>query len=247
MLSRLDNGKLVVVAGHYCISPELEELSCDGAAERLSFLEGVKAYSAALRNGVSADLCLWINDIGATAEERRVFRDFGERWLPENYANIASDYNTTPEDIYVELESVTRNRASKELKRSLKSSPDLFQLTSSDDPSLVRCINTPFCEATRNHTKKVYSIEGPDNESLVVKEGSNPKCNLILATLFRRLAEAEGPGPATIACFFNEIYLNRIRLGIHVYTRLFARDNVDFLTYFCNEQECYPLNLGDSK
>lgn len=232
---------LIILAGHYCLAPELSELSNEGASEQLSFEKGVKLFKAEREKGRNVKLYIWVNDIGVDAGVREEFRNGLNNGAPDNYREIAQSYGIQSCDIKIVLESVTRNRATKELRKIYKLNPEQFYLMESGDTSLVRCVDSAACGLNTTEVKKVYAITGPAKEHLVVKEGPNPKCSLILATLFQTLA---GPdGKTEIVSYFNEIYVNRLRLGLYVYSKLFSRAEVSVNTYFCSSEQCIELNL----
>ena len=105
--------------------------------------------------------------------------------IPENYLSILNTYNIDINHVEIYFESAIRNRASKEIRKLKKSNEQLFEIVSATDKRLVRCVDpAAFCEVAAEQ-KEAITIKGPDNEYLVVKEGSNPKCNTILATLFK--------------------------------------------------------------
>lgn len=206
-----------IIAGHYCVAEELIDLSNDGESEIQSFEFGVNLYSQLLENNKNPNLVLFINDIGISKEQRKAFIENYN--IPDNYLSILNRYEITPEQLDIQFESSIRNRASKEIRKLKKSNSNLFEFISSTDPRLVRCVDpAAFCEVA-SEQKEAITIKGPDNEYLVVKEGSNPKCNTILATLFNNL-ERTHSSDAIINCF-NVIYVNRIKLGEFVANKLF--------------------------
>lgn len=222
--------KIAVVAGHYCVAPELTELSNEGDAETLSFQEGLKVHAALHAAGKQVLLCLWVNDIGISTTQRAHMK--GAYQVPENYARLARAAGIPVSDILVLFESTARNKASTLLRKLNKSTPTLFRSHRSDESSLMRCVEGVSCEVAPD--QRAYVIDGPEGENLVVKEGPNPKCNLILASLFLGLRQQHGcDGMVNI---FNSIYVNRIRLGAFVFTQLFADTNpLVFEHYFCDE------------
>ena len=223
-------GKVAVVAGHYCVAPELEDLSHEGDAEMLSFEKGLEAHNALRARGRQSVLCLWVNDIGISAQQRALMKDGYE--IPENYVRLASRADVSPSDILVLFESAARNKASTLLRKLGKNAPGLFRRHSSNESGLVRCVEGASCEIAQD--QRAYVIDGPGGENLVVKEGPNPKCNLILATLFLGLRQQHGCDG--ILNIFNSIYVNRIRLGAYVFDKLFAASHpVAFEHYFCDE------------
>lgn len=222
--------KVAVVAGHYCVAPELEDLSHEGDAETLSFQKGLEAQAALRAGGRQAVLCLWVNDIGISAAQRAQMKE-GYR-VPDNYARLARAAGVPASDILVLFESAARNKASTLLRKLSKSMPALFRRHHSSESGLMRCVEGASCEIGQDQW--AYVIDGPEGENLVVKEGPNPKCNLILATLFLGLSQQHGCDG--IVNVFNSIYVNRIRLGAYVFDRLFASVNpVVFDHYFCDE------------
>lgn len=221
---------VAIIAGHYCLAPELEELSHHATTEEASFRHGAAMCRQWQEQGVPAQLYLWVNDIGLNAEERARIK--AEYRVPENYQEIAEAEGLASGSIQVLFEGAARNRASTLLRQLKKNNPERFRMHASDENGLMRCIDGVACEIQEN--KVAYVIDGPEGENLVVKEGPNPKCNLILATLFLQLAKGYECGH--IINVFNSIYINRIRLGAHVYQELFAQQHpVQFEHYFCDD------------
>lgn len=222
--------KIAVVAGHYCVSPDLEDLSNNGEAEELSFSKGIEMVSKLHDQGQAAVLCLWVNDIGISIDQRTILKE--KYKLPNNYAQLIKHAGMSESDVLILFESSARNKASTLLKKLVKKEPTLFRKHNSSDSDLIRCIEGVMCEISTSLS--AYVIDGPDGENLVVKEGPNPKCNLILATLFLTLQQQHQFD--TIVNIFNDIYINRIRLGLHVYHQLFLKENpMIFNNYFCGD------------
>ncbi|QKT04628.1 hypothetical protein HUS23_12830 [Ectothiorhodospiraceae bacterium 2226] len=202
--------RAAIIAGHYCLSPELSDLSHDSDAEEISFLSGAKLLHDLRSQGKDGVLVLWINDIGIDPAERERLR--AEYALPENYRAILDRYALSRSDVSVMFESAMRNKASTTLRKLAKRSPETFLVVSPDDPALVRCINRATCQA--EPPGRVYAVQGPDQEMLVVKEGPNPKCNLILGTFLKQVTSDYAPD--IVVNIFNAIYSNRIRFGVYV-------------------------------
>ena len=226
----IECNKIAVIAGHYCVSPDLEDLSNNGEAEELSFSKGIEMVSKINEQGQPATLCLWVNDIGIPSDQRALMKD--NYRIPNNYARLMEHAGMAESDVLVLFESSARNKASTLLKKLAKNQPELFRRHDSSDSDLIRCIEGVMCEISTG--RSAYVIDGPEGENLVVKEGPNPKCNLILATLFLTLQQQHQFD--SIVNIFNDIYINRIRLGLHVYHKLFSKENpIIFDNYFCSE------------
>jgi hypothetical protein len=208
--------RMAVVAGHYCLSPELASLSHDQETEASCFAHGVDIVRNVQQAGGYVRVVLWINDIGIDAAERaRIKQDYQ---LPENYRQIIDEAGLTQADVQVLFESAMRNKASTTLQQLAARKPHLFRKLPSTHEGLVRCIDTDFCSIDVQG-RDAYVIDGPNGVPLVVKEGPNPKCNLILATLFNRIMKDHQPD--AIVNVFNAIYVNRIALGVHVSRRIY--------------------------
>ncbi len=221
---------VAVIAGHYCVAPELEDLSHEGDAEVMSFRKGAEIHRDLVARGVASQLCLWVNDIGIGPDERAAMK--ASYQPPANYLEIAATHGLAAGDVTVLFESTARNKASTWLRKIAKDRPELFRQNASSDTHLVRCVDGVMCGI--GDDKMAYVLDGPDGESLVVKDGPNPKCNLILATLFQMLqrkSNCQG-----IVNVFNDIYVNRIRLGLHVYRKVYDPGSVTvFENYFCGD------------
>ncbi len=198
-----------VVGGHYCVAPDLEDLSADAETEQNTFAFAAELVSAFRSRGKRAILLLWVNDIGIDVAEREALKSNYQ--LPTPYASILSRADLTEQAMTVVFESTVRNKASSLLRTIFKKEPALLQVLDSNAPELMRCIDQ--CDIS-DEVKRVYVIPGPENQNLVVKEGPSPKCNLILGTLFHLIAKRIAP--EKIITIFNVIYINRIRLGMHV-------------------------------
>ncbi|WP_440055357.1 hypothetical protein ACSLBF_04225 [Pseudoalteromonas sp. T1lg65] len=239
-ISRLKNKPVAILAGHYCVAPELEDLSHEGEAEHYSFALGVSVYQALLAQKISARLILWVNDIGISSEQRELLKQQFE--LPQNYVEILHQTNTPLSDVEVIFESASRNKASTLLRQKIKKHPERFQKYDSSDPALVRCIDLDVCSIEVGKT--VYAIDGPEGLPLVMKEGSNPKCNLILATLFYRIAQ--GNPDLVFLNIFNDIYIERIRLGIFVAKEVYELPQ-QFMNLFCDDDSYFIENFATTE
>lgn len=222
--------KISIVAGHYCVADELSDLSNEADSEVNSFEYGIELYKSLKTYNKKAELILFINDIGIDKETRKALVD--NYTIPDNYLSTLESNNIDLQDVKIVFESSMRNKASKDIRKIKKSSVDKFEILSSTDKRLVRCIDPAAACEIPQHDKQAITIKGPDGEYLVVKEGTNPKCNTILATLFNRLIE-QNESDTIINCF-NVIYTNRIRLGAYVSHNLFET-NVNFINLFFDE------------
>ncbi len=222
--------RLSIISGHYCLSDELTDLSHEGEAETASFDFGAELCARLNESGKEATLILFINDIGIDSGRRSELIE--SYTIPDNYMGLLRKNRTPLNRVKVVFESVVRNRASKEIRKLKKNRSDVFEILSSVDKRLVRCVDPAAVCEVPSMEKMAITIKGPDNEYLVVKEGSNPKCNTILATLFEQ-TRSEYESQVSINCF-NEIYINRIRLGAYVYKKLFSNE-MDMVDLFFDE------------
>ncbi len=223
-----ENHMVSIVAGHYCVAEELVDLSNEGESEVNTFRFGASLYSRLRNAGKKSKLILFVNDIGINKNDRKSILD--DYTIPLNYIDILNDYDISYDAVDVIFESTVRNRASKEIRKLKKKDTDVFEIVPSTDKRLVRCIDpAAFCDIP-SEEKEAITIKGPDGEYLVVKEGSNPKCNTILATLFSNL-EKIYESDVIINCF-NVIYVNRIKLGEHVSNNLFLNSATKINLFF---------------
>lgn len=153
--------------------------------------------------------------------------------IPQNYQRILDKSGIDPASVDVVFESTIRNKASVLLRKLYARSPHLFRKVSSTTEGLVRCVSSSIC-GIEAEVKDAYVISGPNLEDLVVKEGPNPKCNLILATLFDGIIKDKKPD--RIINIFNNIYAYRISLGIHVASTL-MQCRVEMDSLFCENLE----------
>lgn len=223
----------VILAGHYALNEDFAEISNLGVAEALSFEMGIHLYQKLKDAGQKAQLVLWINDIGISPTMRREIKE--NFVLPDNYLEIleVSLGSEGIEEVHILFESTLRNRASKKLSSIYKANQAIFEIVESSSMGLQRCIEYDHCNI--NEDKKAYSIQAPDGGRLVVKEGNNPKCNLILATLYDYLCRNECSENIIIS-IFNIIYKNRLFLGQYVYSQLYKK-KVEFLDFYTDFNE----------
>lgn len=222
-----DGLSTAILAGHYCLSNSMTELSHEGETEQACFTYGATMVASARQQGLPSSLVLWINDIGICPEERGRIKENYK--MPANYLRILQDVDLSPESVEVVFESTVRNKASLLLRKLHARQPHLFRKVSSTTAGLVRCVATSSCRI-EPETKHAYVIAGPNGEDLVVKEGPNPKCNLILATLFYDLFKANNPD--RIINIFNDVYSYRISLGVHV-ARAILNCQTPIFNLFC--------------
>jgi hypothetical protein len=209
--------RVAILAGHYCVSPGLEELGCDAPAESLSFAGGAALYNRVVSRGSSARIYLWVNDIGVAPDARAELKN--NYRLPDHYAATLRRYSAPADAVEVLFESSTRNKASTLLREMRRLYPERFELVDPARKDLVRCVESAVCSTEVDPERRAYAVKGPSGEWLVVKEGPNPKCNLIIATLYERIRKAFQAD--LVVNVFNELYVHRIRLGTHVARTVF--------------------------
>ena len=231
---------LAIVAGHFSLADYLEDVSNTGDAEIASFKAGVTLAKQAMNMGKRCQLFLLINDIGIEKDGRKTLKQAYK--IPKNYSDIMMEDDLDEEYLTVIFESSVRNKASTTLRKLYKKNPDLFERLNSNDEELCRCVAKSACSSGNGEVNTVYVIKGPDDEKLVVKEGPNPKCNLILATFFNDICEKYTP--SLIVTFFNDIYQNRIRLGIHVGKEI-LNVRLPFINIFCDGDKLMLLESED--
>ncbi len=219
-----------IVAGHYCLSKELAELNSNQAAEETSLKFGIKVYQALSAIGYQCSFILFINDIGIDIKERNKIKK--KLILPKNYLDILLVYSFDVSNIDIWLESSLRNKASKLIRKAKKNNKNIV-VKKSQEPGLTRCIENTQCDSIINN-KEVVTIAGKKRGYLVIKEGSNPKCNAILATLYKDIQESKGSDFNINV--FNSIYINRIALGKYVYEKLF-NGSMKQMDFFTDEQK----------
>jgi hypothetical protein len=237
-LQTLEPEHVEIIAGHYCLADELTDLSSDCATEELSFRVGAALHMSLRKLGISSRMVLWVNDIGICSSLREKLKL--EYQLPDNYIEILRLMDVDPRNVHVIFESSSRNKASTSLRKKMKKKPDVFLRYDSSDPKLVRCIPGNYCDIAEPTGVTAYAIMGPDGYPLVMKEGPNPKCNLILATLFE--GSAAQYQNTVFVNVFNSIYIERIRLGIHVAQAVFGLTST-FINMFCDDDSCFIQDL----
>lgn len=223
----------VIVAGHYCLAEHMTELSHRGTSEIYSFEVGVKLLQSALLHDRKCTLVVWVNDIGIPIETRNTLKENYK--LPSNYLEILNFLKVPEANIRVIFESSMRNKASTLLRKLYKRDPDSFERVQADRADLIRCVGGPVCDAD-SRSPTAYVVKGPSGEPLVVKEGSNPKCNLILATFFRELNRQFKP--QWLLNVFNDVYTFRVALGVHV-AQTVLDNRTPITNVFCDEKRVY--------
>ncbi|ODS22825.1 hypothetical protein AB835_12175 [Candidatus Endobugula sertula] len=133
-----------------------------------------------------------------------------------------------PDIVSVEFESSIRSKASSNVKKLKNKKESKINKIKSNEDGLVRCIDNEACEISDKDYLDSYVIEGMNGEQIVIKEGPNPKCNMILATLFEKYSKN---GPTKFYNFFNALYRDRINLGIYVYRKLYFGESKFENTY----------------
>ncbi len=223
----------VIVAGHYCLAEHMTELSYCGMPELQSFEVGVKLLQQALLHDRKCTLIVWVNDIGIPVETRHALKE--DYSLPDNYLEILDLVGAPESNIQVIFESSMRNKASTLLRRLYKRNPDIFERVQADRADLIRCVGGPVCNADSG-SRTAYVVKGPSGEPLVVKEGSNPKCNLILATFFGELNRQFKP--QWLLNIFNDVYTFRVALGVHV-AQTVLDNRTPITNVFCDDVRVY--------
>jgi hypothetical protein len=211
---------VVILGGHYCINPELTHLSEDGVAELASFEAAVQLYVHVKTHqpDVFARLVLWVNDIGIDQAARTQLKQTYR--LPQGYLDRLRQHEVMEDEVVVEFESAIRNKASTNIRQIHKLNPSLFTLVDSSEQGMERCIEKELCDLSAPAPVTCYTITGPNERPLVLKEGPHPKCNLILASLYHKYSKGHEINPV-IVNIFNGIYKNRIRLGMFVYRQVY--------------------------
>ena len=228
-LPKADNS--IVVAGHYCLAQAMSELSHDSESEEKSFELGVKLVADALKRNAQSDLVLWVNDIAIDPHLRQAMKQNYQ--MPANYLSIMEKFEMEESKVSIFFESTMRNKASVLLRKLYKRTPELFKKVNASQHGLVRCVNDQRC-GIEDAGKMAYIVDGPDGEPLVVKEGTNPKCNLILAVFFSDLQKKYSS--SSLINIFNTVYTYRLKLGIHVSKNVLNSD-ITFHNIFCDGSE----------
>ncbi len=210
--------RTMVIAGHYSVAPGLEEVSYDGVVEQRCFELGIRTVMKQRALGTPSRLLLWVNDIGIDPKARSRLK--AEYQLPAPYRQLGEGLGFDPGLIDVRFESTMRNKGSVWVRENEERLGDLVWRTDATRPGLVRCTGDTACSVGDGEKKQVIATRGPYGEELVLKEGSHPKCCLILGMLFRETARSLGA--ERIINIFNGIYLSRIDYGVFVSRRLFG-------------------------
>ncbi|MDQ2696818.1 MAG: hypothetical protein M3Z21_15860 [Pseudomonadota bacterium] len=226
--------RVAVIAGHYCVAPHMAELSYEMEAEQNSFKLGASLASALMERGKQAVLIVWVNDIGIAPEQRaRLKSDYQ---LPDPYARLLTSRQSRLLSIRIFFESSMRNKASKRLRQLYRLKSHLIWKAVANQEGLVRCVNNACFNRELHGELTAYVTKGPNGEDLVLKDGPNPKCNSILATLFEEVSNTCSPDQ--IVTIFNDVYINRIMLGVFVAEKIFAVGK-PMRSFFCDEERVF--------
>ncbi len=210
--------RTVVLAGHYSVAPGLEEVSYDGVIEQRCFELGIRTVMRERALGALTRLLLWVNDIGIDPAARSRLK--ASYRLPTPYERIGERLGFDPGLMDVRFESTMRNKGSVWIRENEERLGELVWRTDATRPGLVRCTGEAACAGGDGEKKEVIATIGPYGEELVLKEGSHPKCCLILGMLFREVVRTFNA--ERIVNVFNAIYLARIDYGVFVARRLFG-------------------------
>jgi hypothetical protein len=207
---------VLIVAGHYCISSVLSDLSHLAESELTSFRLGTEKYLTYRREGYQARLIVWVNDIGILPLERAKLQ--ANYQLPDNYLSVLDEAEISIDDVVIRFESQSRNKASKCLRQMKRQYPQIITETSSLDDGLIRCVDNEQCSELLE--SQVLTINNDDGGTLVIKEGGAAKCCAILATFFSDLNNHFKP--VKVIGIFNFIYIERIKAGMFVAQSLYS-------------------------
>lgn len=210
-------GSGVVLAGHYCVAENLGALSYESPIEQKSLEAGVRLVQWVQERGEVCRLVLWVNDIGIdTAHRARLKESYS---LPTPYRRILDKHRFDPLQVNVLFESTMRNKGSTWIRKIERQDASLIRRVPSSQVGLVRCVNDYQCEIEAEISHESIVIRGPDGRDLVLKEDTNPKCCLILGTLFSDVTKQFDAN--YIVNIFNNLYAARLDYGTHVAREVF--------------------------
>lgn len=149
----------VVIAGHYCLADDMEELSNEGEGEVMSFAFGVELVAEAIQRGLNSNLVLWVNDIGIEIEDRQSLK--ADYVLPENYQRLLDSSGLDRDRLIILFESTMRNKASVLLRKLYRRKSDLFERVDSKSKNLVRCVEDLQCDL-ESHPASVAPTSSKD-------------------------------------------------------------------------------------
>lgn len=183
------------------------------------------------------DYCILIDDIGLDKDERKKIKE--TFLLPEPYMKILKHFKIDENKIKILFESKARNGASHILSRKMYLLPGNEKITKEivnfdKACEYERCVPMSSHAKQEKQNKEIYSIIDPRSGiPLILKEGPNPKCNLIIAySYYKETKEYD-----SIISFYNAQWEQRLTYGAMVARELFGIEIpiIDFYYYEAEE------------
>lgn len=231
------SGSAIVLAGHYCLAPDLQTFSHEGVEEASSFRLGATIAAAMLAQNRYCKLVLCVDDIGVPPEERNKIKSTYA--LPCNYRSILDQERLSADSLTVCFASTLRNSASALLRKLYRGSPEHVIRDSSTRDGLVRCSDGGNCSVDTGGgvACKVASCSG---ENPAAEDERKFMCNIVLATLFDDLRARFHPDFQVN--IFNEQYSSRLNMGRQVARTLLVNDT-PMINLFCKDGRYFTHDL----
>ncbi|MDP2691335.1 MAG: hypothetical protein Q8O95_02950 [bacterium] len=229
---RIDIGNSILVhIGHFKYTVGV------GPIEIQSFRDGI-AFGKELKENhqKKVDFRVLVDDIGIDSEKRvQIKNNFR---LPKAYLEVLEKFHLSEDDIDIIFESSVRNYASRILSRQKVPGKIKLrkELVSFDEAcEYERCVPQSDHALGQKEDREVYSVIDPHSGiPLILKEGANPKCNLIVACSYYKGTEIYD----SIISFYNAIWEQRMNYGAMVARILFEIEKpiIDYYYYETNSE-----------
>lgn len=229
-----------VLAGHYSVAEHMSEVSHNRDVEKRCFDLGIRLIKQAEQKGLVNRLVLWVNDIGIDVRDRIALKQSYR--LPASYRQILDEGNFDPTRLDMLFESTMRNKGSILARKIERRQPSLIRRVPNTQSGLVRCIEDLVCAGKGKKELDAFVIAGPDGQDLVLKEGSHPKCCLILGTLFTDVMKRFSVD--YIVNIFNSVYTARLQYGIYVAREVF-QNPLPMWNLYVDEKEVFQAEFHE--
>jgi len=179
-----------------------------------------------------------VDDIGIDPKKRKEIKENFR--LPKAYLDKMVENKVSEKDIDILFESSIRNKASHILSRQKHILPGRDKLTKEvvcfdQACEYERCVPQSSHAKQKKSDRDTFSIIDPySGIPLILKEGPNPKCNLILACSYFQGAKSYD----SIISFCNALWEQRMYYGAMVARILFGiqKPIIDFFYYTSEEK-----------
>jgi len=216
---------ILIHIGHFKYSVGVGPIEIKSFEDGLSFGEELK------KEKKNVKYRLLVDDIGITPEKRIKIKESFR--LPKAYIDKLDEHNLKETEVDVIFESSMRNKASRilsDMKIPGKEKITKAMVAVDQACEFERCVPQSDHSKKNKEDREIYSIIDPySGIPLILKEGSNPKCNLIIACSYYKDVEKYN----SIISFYNAYWEQRMQYGAMVAKLLFNIEKpiIDFYYY----------------